>query len=116
MCLVIRKRRNTQKGGKQKYRNGTVNHIVLKKDDSLKDRLVDLAGDTAKLNDEFKQLESFVKQEIVETTEESTKEVNTAHNRYNDVRKYHHRTFLMCISTFKLFQFPMMANLSPSEP
>ena len=47
----------------------------------MKDLLVDLAGDTAKLNDEFKQLESFVKQAIVEPTVESTNELNNAHNR-----------------------------------
>jgi hypothetical protein len=99
VCLVIRKRRNTQKERNQKYGNGTVDHIFLKKDVSLKDRLVDLAGDTAKLNDEFKQLESFVKQENVETTVESTTKVNNAHNRYNDVRKFLHRTILMCISS-----------------
>ena len=76
LCLVRRKGGHKKKAGKQ-------DHIVLKKDDKLKDRLVDVASDIAKLENEFKQLEKFVQEEIKEPLNNR----NTAHNRYNDICK-----------------------------
>ena len=65
------------------------NHTILKKDFQLKDSILVLANDTAKLNIEFKDIENTVKPDIAKkATRESTKEANTAHNRYADIGKF----------------------------
>ena len=75
LCLVCKKRESM---------GATNNHIVLRKDKTLKDRLVEVAGDTANLDDEFKQLQEVGDQEVRETTTQTY----TAHDRYNDIREF----------------------------
>ena len=65
-------------------REHTASHLTLNKDDHLKDHLVKVAGDTDRLEEEFKQLEETVKNEVMERTTEA----NIAHDRYNDIREY----------------------------
>ena len=84
LCLLCKKRESM---------GATSNHIVLRKDKTLKDRLVEVAGDTAKLDDEFKQLHEVVDQEVRETTTHT----HTAHDRYNDIREFsEHETRYDC--------------------
>ena len=64
------------------------NHIILKKDGQLKDEILSVSVDTDTLNKEFKELEDLVKANFTDTTEESTKEANDAHNRYKDIGKF----------------------------
>ena len=67
-----------------KTKEHTVSHLTLKKDNNLKDHLVEVAGDSDGLDDEFKQLEEVASNEVMEKTIET----NIAHNRYNDIREY----------------------------
>eukprot|EP00092_Neocalanus_flemingeri_P097093 GFUD01123685.1.p1 GENE.GFUD01123685.1~~GFUD01123685.1.p1 ORF type:complete len:103 (-),score=24.81 GFUD01123685.1:11-319(-) len=70
--VLRRRRRNIPEKSKQTSTNQNSEHAILRKDSQLKDKIVVLADDTAKLNEEFKALESL-KQNITETTLESVK-------------------------------------------
>ena len=75
LCIVCRTREHT------------VSHLTLNKDQHLKDHLVEVAGDTDRLDEEFKQLEQVVQNEVIERTAEANR-TTEAHNRFNDIRKF----------------------------
>jgi len=78
-----------------KTKEHTVSHLTLKKDNNLKDHLVEVAGDSDGLDDEFKQLEEVASNEVMEKTIET----NIAHNRYNDILPYQGNTIATKIRT-----------------
>ena len=66
-------------------------HIVLQKNDKLKETTETVAEDTAKLFEEFRQLEEEVKNGVQESTDNSKKEINKKHNRYIDMGRFNIR-------------------------
>ena len=62
-------------------------HIVLQKDDSLKDKAKELAENTSLVNDEFKRVEDHAKTYVQKTTTMGNMEINNVHNRYTDIGK-----------------------------
>ena len=66
-------------------------HIVLQKNDKLKETTATVAEDTANLFEEFRQLEEEVKNGVQESTDNSKKEINKKHNRYIDMGRFNIR-------------------------
>ena len=62
-------------------------HIVLQKDDSLKDNAKALAENKYLLNNEFKQVEDHAKANLQKKTTVGNLDENKAHNRYTDIGK-----------------------------
>ena len=62
-------------------------HIVLQKDDSLKDNAKALAENKNLLNNEFKLVENYAKANVQKKTTVGNLEENKAHNRYTDIGK-----------------------------
>ena len=62
-----------------------IKHTILKKDDLLNDKITALADNTSLLNEEFKTLETVVKENVHDTMVEAKLENNIAHNRYKDI-------------------------------
>ena len=84
----ILKKRNSQEVAAQDAKwTKWIKHNILKKDDQLKDKIVPLAGNTDALNEEFKQLENLVKEDVTDSMLESKEEDNITHNRYKDIGK-----------------------------
>ena len=67
-------------------------HIVLQKNDKLKETTETVAEDTARLFEEFRQLEEEVKNGVQESTDNSKKEINKKHNRYIDMGRLNIRS------------------------
>ena len=108
---ILYKRRN--KKAEQNTITEHINHTILKKDEKLKVIILTISVDTATLNAEFKELENVVKDNVKDTTHESTKEDNSAHNRYRDIGNF----LIECLQTkTHHFQFPMMESLLSSKP
>ena len=70
---------------KRKAGEGGIRHTILKKDDLLNDKITALADNSSLLNEEFKSLESVVKETVDDTMVEAKHENNIAHNRYKDI-------------------------------
>ena len=66
---------------------------MLHKDSTLQNKLVDIAADTTSISEDFKKLEVASRQYTKSKTEEASKEVNAAHNRYNDICKFSSLSF-----------------------
>jgi hypothetical protein len=64
-------------------------HTVLKKDDTLKARVKELAESRELLEDEFVRLGEFVKMHVVKESEVANREENRLHNRYIDIGRKH---------------------------
>ena len=60
-------------------------HIVLQKNENLKETLEVMAEDNPQLFREFRQLELEVSQIVQDSTANSQKEMNKKHNRYIDI-------------------------------
>ena len=85
---LILKRRNSQHGKRPAIKwTKWIKHNILKKNDYLKEKIVALAGNTDALNEEFKNLEKLVKEDVTDTMLESKQEDNITHNRYKDIGK-----------------------------
>ena len=89
LCTVLKRRKRTitaKPSTRTKSQSQSSAHTSLKKDGELKDKILKLANDTNKLNEEFKEIDKFVTNNISKkSTHESIKETNAAHNRYADV-------------------------------
>ena len=59
-------------------------HIVLEKDDTLKDKVKELAGNKKLLEKEFNLLDEFARKNFTVATSVADLEVNKTHNRYTD--------------------------------
>ena len=62
-----------------------VQHTILKKDGLLNEKITALTNDTNLLIEEFKTLETIVKEHVDDQTNQTTQEEYSAHNRYKDI-------------------------------
>ena len=60
-------------------------HVVLHREDNLKEKAKALADDREALNKEFASLEMFVEETVVKGTMVAHRAENKPHNRYNDI-------------------------------
>lgn len=64
-----------------------IEHSILKKDETLNNKISNLIDNPSSLNEEFKSLERIVAENVNDTTREAKQEDNLAHNRYKDIGK-----------------------------
>ena len=81
--VFFAKKRKAGEGGSLDIKK--IKHTILKKDDLLNDKITALADNSILLNEEFKSLESVVKENVDDTMVEAKHENNRAHNRYKDI-------------------------------
>ena len=74
-------------------------HSVLQKDDTLQDKVKELAANTELLDSEFERLGKFVKENVVKESEVAAREENKAHNRYLDIGN----EMVACLNLFFFF-------------
>ena len=73
----------SDRGASSSIRN--IEHIILKKDETIIDKITALTTDTNLLLEEFRMLENVVVENIDETKREAMEDKNLSHNRYKDI-------------------------------
>ena len=73
------------KNRKQNAGPDPIDHIVLEKNDNLKETIHAMTEDTTELFREFRQLELEVKDTVPGSIANSQKDINKKHNRYVDM-------------------------------
>ena len=73
----------SDRGASSSIRN--IEHIILKKDETIIDKITTLTTDTNLLVEEFRMLENVVVENIDETKREAMEDENLSHNRYKDI-------------------------------
>ena len=71
------------RGASSNIRN--IEHIILKKDETIIDKITVLTMDTNLLVEEFRMLENVVVENIDEKKREAMEDENLSHNRYKDI-------------------------------
>ena len=83
LCVHVKKLFKPDRGASSTIRN--IEHIILKKDETLIDKITALTMDTNLLFEEFRMLENVVDKNIDETKWEAEEDKNLSHNRYKDI-------------------------------